>query len=198
MRYRGHSITHRSACALPLTLFGLRSALRRWGILLASDRLYAGGAKTLQLQPRPRPPLFLFLPPFGAEGRERREARSRLGSRKFRLRRASPTGGSSSKRAAPLWPPIGFTALGHPPWPPIGFTPKGVEIKAERRKPSGEKPCDIEDTPSLTGVLAHFRSHSLASDRLYAGGAKTLELPLRPAPPFSSVRPSGRTEPMFS
>jgi hypothetical protein len=27
------------------------------------------------------------------------------------------------------------------------------------RKPSGEKPCDIEDIPSLTGVLAHFRLH---------------------------------------
>ena len=27
------------------------------------------------------------------------------------------------------------------------------------RKPSGEKPRDIEDTPSLTGVLAHFRLH---------------------------------------
>jgi hypothetical protein len=26
----------------------------------------------------------------------------------------------------------------------------GVELKAERRKPSGEKHCDIEDIPSLT------------------------------------------------
>jgi hypothetical protein len=33
----------------------------------------------------------------------------------------------------------------------------GVELKAERRKPSGEKHCD--DIPSLTGVLAHFRLH---------------------------------------
>jgi hypothetical protein len=32
-------------------------------------------------------------------------------------------------------------------------------LKAERRKPSGEKHCDIEDNPSLTGVLAHFRLH---------------------------------------
>jgi hypothetical protein len=32
-----------------------------------------------------------------------------------------------------------------------------VELKAERRKPSGEKHRDIEDIPSLTGVLAHFR-----------------------------------------
>jgi hypothetical protein len=43
--------------------------------------------------------------------------------------------------------------------PPVGLAPNGVELKAERRKPSGEKPCDIEDTPSLTGVLAHFRLH---------------------------------------
>jgi hypothetical protein len=34
-----------------------------------------------------------------------------------------------------------------------------VELKAERRKPSVEKYCDIEDIPSLTGVLAHFRFH---------------------------------------
>jgi hypothetical protein len=32
-----------------------------------------------------------------------------------------------------------------------------VELKAERRKPSGEKHRDIEDMPSLTGVLVHFR-----------------------------------------
>jgi hypothetical protein len=44
-------------------------------------------------------------------------------------------------------------------WPPFGFMPNGVELKAERRKPSGEKHCDIEDIPSLTGVLAHFRLH---------------------------------------
>jgi hypothetical protein len=30
-------------------------------------------------------------------------------------------------------------------------------FSAERRKPSGEKHCDIDDIPSLTGVLAHFR-----------------------------------------
>jgi hypothetical protein len=40
---------------------------------------------------------------------------------------------------------------------PVGFAPNGVELKAERRKPSGEKNCDIEGIPSLTGVLAHFR-----------------------------------------
>ena len=39
------------------------------------------------------------------------------------------------------------------------LTPNGVELEAERRKPSGEKYCDIEDIPSLTGVLAHFRLH---------------------------------------
>jgi len=41
----------------------------------------------------------------------------------------------------------------------VGFLRNGVELKAERRKPSGEKHCDIEDIPSLTGVLAHFRLH---------------------------------------
>jgi len=39
----------------------------------------------------------------------------------------------------------------------FGFSPEGVELKAERRKPSGEKHFEIEDNPSLTGVLAHFR-----------------------------------------
>jgi hypothetical protein len=43
--------------------------------------------------------------------------------------------------------------------PPVGLAPNGVEFKAERRKPSGEKHRDIENIPSLTGVLAHFRSH---------------------------------------
>jgi hypothetical protein len=38
-------------------------------------------------------------------------------------------------------------------------SPNGVELKAERRKPSGEKHRDIEGIPSLTGVLAHFRLH---------------------------------------
>jgi hypothetical protein len=42
---------------------------------------------------------------------------------------------------------------------PAGIKPNGVELKAERRKPSGEKHRDIEDSPSLTGVLAHFRLH---------------------------------------
>jgi hypothetical protein len=46
--------------------------------------------------------------------------------------------------------------------------PNSAEIKAERRKPSGEKPCDIEDSPSLTGVLAHFRLHQFNAIRLYA------------------------------
>jgi hypothetical protein len=41
-------------------------------------------------------------------------------------------------------------------------TPNGVELKAERRKPSGEIHCDIEDIPSLTGVLAHFRLHEFS------------------------------------
>jgi hypothetical protein len=41
----------------------------------------------------------------------------------------------------------------------VGLVPNGVELKAERRKPSGERPCDLEDTLSLTGVLAHFRLH---------------------------------------
>jgi len=40
--------------------------------------------------------------------------------------------------------------------------PNGVELKAERRKPSGEKHCDIEDIPSLTGVLANFRLHEFS------------------------------------
>jgi hypothetical protein len=42
---------------------------------------------------------------------------------------------------------------------PSGSFPNGVELKAERRKPSGEKHCDIKDIPLLTGVLAHFRLH---------------------------------------
>ena len=41
--------------------------------------------------------------------------------------------------------------------PTVGLVPNGVDLKAERRKPSGEKPCDIVVTPSVTGVLAHFR-----------------------------------------
>ena len=54
----------------------------------------------------------------------------------------------------------------------VGFMPNGVEFKAERRKPSGEKHCDIEDIPSLTRVLAHFRLHSFNAIELYAGGAR--------------------------
>jgi hypothetical protein len=37
--------------------------------------------------------------------------------------------------------------------------PNGIELKAERRKPSVEKHCDIEDIPSLNGVLPRFRLH---------------------------------------
>jgi len=44
--------------------------------------------------------------------------------------------------------------------------PNGVELKAERRKPSGEKHCDIEVNPSFTGVLAHFRFHEFNAIRL--------------------------------
>jgi hypothetical protein len=55
----------------------------------------------------------------------------------------------------------------------VGFTRNGVESKAERRKPSGEKHCDIENLPSLTGVLAHFRFHEFNAIGLHAGGAKT-------------------------
>ena len=54
----------------------------------------------------------------------------------------------------------------------VGVTANGVEFKAERRKPSGEKHCDIENLPSLTGVLAHFRLHSLNAIWLYAVGTK--------------------------
>ena len=55
----------------------------------------------------------------------------------------------------------------------IKATPNGFELKAERRKPSGEKHCDIEDIPSLTGVLAHFRLHSFNAIRGDTGGNKT-------------------------
>ena len=55
----------------------------------------------------------------------------------------------------------------------VGFTANGVEFKAERRKPSGEKHCDIENLPSHTGVLAHFRFHEFNTIGLHAGGAKT-------------------------
>jgi hypothetical protein len=40
-----------------------------------------------------------------------------------------------------------------------GPDPNGIELKAERRKPSGEKYCDVEDIPSLTGVLPRIRLH---------------------------------------
>jgi hypothetical protein len=39
----------------------------------------------------------------------------------------------------------------------LARAPIGIELKAERRKPSGEKNRDVEHIPSLTGVLAHFR-----------------------------------------
>jgi len=55
----------------------------------------------------------------------------------------------------------------------VGFTRNGVESKAERRKPSVEKQCDIENLPSLTGVLAHVRFHEFNAIGLHAGGAKT-------------------------
>jgi hypothetical protein len=57
-----------------------------------------------------------------------------------------------------------------------GFIPNSAELKAERRKPSGEKPCDIQDTPSLTGVLAHFRLHQFNAIGRYASGAPPLGL----------------------
>jgi hypothetical protein len=74
-------------------------------------------------------------------------------------------------RASPsvAWP----SEAVRPPLASIDFTPNGVELKAERRKPSGEKHCDIEDIPSLTGVLAHFRLHSFNAIRIYASGAQT-------------------------
>ncbi len=49
-------------------------------------------------------------------------------------------------------------------------TPNGVELEAERREPSGEKHCEIEDIPSLTGVLAHFRLHEFSAIRGTPGG----------------------------
>ena len=55
----------------------------------------------------------------------------------------------------------------------VGFMPIDKKLKVERRKPSGEKHCDIEDIPSFTGVLAHFRLHQFNAIGLYAGGAKT-------------------------
>ena len=118
---------------------------------LASDRLYAVGAKALELAPPP-PGILIGL----------RSALRRRGQ-----------GSSARTPPAPLPALVAASSAsaGASSWPPIGFTPKGVEIKAERRKPSGEKHCDIEDTPSFIGVLAHIRLHSLASDRLYAVGA---------------------------
>ena len=59
-----------------------------------------------------------------------------LCSRRLRLRRASPTVGLHSGHR---------DLLGL-----VGFMANGVEFKAERRKPSGEKHCDIEDITSLT------------------------------------------------
>jgi len=60
----------------------------------------------------------------------------------------------SSHGPASIKPTVAISYSSHGP---AGIKPNGVELKAERRKPSGEKPCDIEDTPSLIGVLAHFR-----------------------------------------
>ena len=57
--------------------------------------------------------------------------------------------------------------------PSVGPAPNGVELKADRRKPSGEKSCDIEDIPSLTGVLAHFRLHEFNAIRACPGGGET-------------------------
>ena len=60
----------------------------------------------------------------------------------------------------------------------MGNGPYAVDLKAERRKPSGEKHCDIEDIPSLTGVLAHFRLHEYKAIRkwLNAGMARWVAL----------------------
>jgi hypothetical protein len=77
--------------------------------------------------------------------------------------------------------------------------PNGVELKAERRKPSGEKNRDIENIPSLTGVLAHFRFHEFNAILLHASGPKlaasgsvlrvVFRLNQRPASPqFNSQR----------
>ncbi len=40
--------------------------------------------------------------------------------------------------------------------PPV-FTLNGVELKAERRKPSGEKYFEFDEIASLTGAIEHFR-----------------------------------------
>jgi hypothetical protein len=34
------------------------------------------------------------------------------------------------------------------PWPPHGFTPLGIELKAERRVPSGENHGEIKNIPT--------------------------------------------------
>ena len=47
----------------------------------------------------------------------------------------------------------------------MSFPSNGVELKAERRKPSGEQHCDIEVIPPLTGVLAHFRFYEFNARR---------------------------------
>jgi len=51
-------------------------------------------------------------------------------------------------------------------------TPNGVELKAERREPTGEIHCETEDIPSLTGVLAHFRLHEFSAIRGPPGATK--------------------------
>ena len=60
MRYRGHSITHRSACALPLTLIQRHSALCRRGQDLSLQRPCCGSV--------------FFLPPQGGRREERARA----------------------------------------------------------------------------------------------------------------------------
>jgi hypothetical protein len=45
-------------------------------------------------------------------------------------------------------------------------------LKAERRKSSGEKHCDSEDIPSLTGVLAYFRFYQFNAVRYKADGGQ--------------------------
>jgi len=62
----------------------------------------------------------------------------------------------------------------------FGFSPEGVELKAERRKPSGEKHCEIEDNPSLTGVLAHFRFQHHCPTK--PGSGSPAEIRLLPSP----------------
>ena len=59
----------------------------------------------------------------------------------------------------------GFMPSGHPLWPPFGFMPAGPRLFSYSSASAG--------------------ASSLASDRLYAVGAKALQLELRPTPPSS-------------